>query len=138
MTACSSPAKRRAALSALSTSRLVKALVAIARAAWPETGAALLSVIMATVTAFPAGMTIGSLDHPELTPIERHFGISRGHIHHVDNAYGFTDRLAYETPIAGLYSASAGCHPAGSVIGAAGHNAAMRVLQDLDAKVARA
>jgi phytoene dehydrogenase-like protein len=31
----------------------------------------------------------------------------------------------------GLYSASAGCHPAGSVIGAAGHNAARRVLRDL-------
>jgi phytoene dehydrogenase-like protein len=39
--------------------------------------------------------------------------------------------LPYATPIAGLYSASAGTHPAGSVIGCAGHNAAMRVLRDL-------
>jgi phytoene dehydrogenase-like protein len=67
--------------------------------------------------------------HPQ--KIERHFGITRGHIHHVDNSFGFADRLPYATPIAGLYSASAGCHPAGSVIGAAGHNAAMRVLRDL-------
>ena len=68
-----------------------------------------------------------------LTPpkIEAHFGISRGHIHHVDNAFGFADRLPYATPLPGLYSCSAGCHPAGSVIGAAGHNAAMRVLKDL-------
>jgi phytoene dehydrogenase-like protein len=67
--------------------------------------------------------------HPK--KIEQHFGITRGHIHHVDNAFGFADRLPYATPIAGLYSCSAGCHPAGSVIGAAGHNAAERVLRDL-------
>ena len=63
--------------------------------------------------------------------IEKHFGITRGHIHHVDNQFGFADRLPYATPVAGLYSASAGTHPAGSVIGCAGHNAAMRVLRDL-------
>jgi phytoene dehydrogenase-like protein len=36
-----------------------------------------------------------------------------------------------------VYAASAGCHPAGSVIGAAGHNAAQRVLADLDLLTAR-
>jgi phytoene dehydrogenase-like protein len=68
-----------------------------------------------------------------LTPpkIEQHFGITGGHIHHVDNKRGFTDRLPYETPVQGLYFCSAGCHPAGSVIGAAGHNAANVVLQAL-------
>ena len=68
-----------------------------------------------------------------LTPpkIEKHFGITGGHIHHVDNKRGFTDRLPYETPVQGLYFCSAGCHPAGSVIGAAGHNAAGVVLQAL-------
>jgi len=63
--------------------------------------------------------------------IEQHFGITRGHIHHVDNSFGFSDRVPYQTPIQGLYMASAGCHPAGSVIGAAGHNAARRVLKDM-------
>jgi phytoene dehydrogenase-like protein len=63
--------------------------------------------------------------------IERHFGIKRGHIHHVDNAVPFADRMPYATGVDGLYAAGAGCHPAGSVIGAAGHNAAMRVLADL-------
>jgi phytoene dehydrogenase-like protein len=67
--------------------------------------------------------------HPK--KIEEYFGITNGHIHHVDNAFGFSGRLPYVTPIAGLYSCSAGCHPAGSVIGAAGHNAAQRVLKDL-------
>jgi phytoene dehydrogenase-like protein len=68
-----------------------------------------------------------------LTPpkIESHFGISRGHIHHVDNKFGFAERLPYETPIGGLFFCSAGCHPAGSVIGAAGHNAAKLVIDAL-------
>ena len=67
--------------------------------------------------------------HPK--KIEQHFGITNGHIHHVDNSFGFSDRLPYAQPIPGLYSASAGTHPAGSVIGCAGHNSAMRVLQDM-------
>jgi phytoene dehydrogenase-like protein len=67
--------------------------------------------------------------HPK--KVESYFGITHGHIHHVDNAFGFADRLPYRTPVDGLYSCSAGCHPAGSVIGAAGHNAAHAVLRDL-------
>jgi phytoene dehydrogenase-like protein len=68
-----------------------------------------------------------------LTPpgIERHFGITGGHIHHVDNSMSFTDRMPYATGVDGVYAGSAGCHPAGSVIGAAGHNAACRVLRDM-------
>ena len=34
--------------------------------------------------------------HPQ--KIEKHFGITRGHIHHVDNAFGFTDRVPYRDP----------------------------------------
>jgi phytoene dehydrogenase-like protein len=63
--------------------------------------------------------------------IEEHFGITGGHIHHVDNTVSFTDRMPYATGLPGLYAGSAGCHPAGSVIGAAGHNAARRILADL-------
>jgi phytoene dehydrogenase-like protein len=68
-----------------------------------------------------------------LTPpkIEDHFGITAGHIHHVDNRFGFADRLPYNVGVPGLYACGAGCHPAGSVIGAAGHNAAVEVLGDL-------
>lgn len=66
--------------------------------------------------------------HPEA--LEKKFGIRHGHIHHVDNTFAFADRLPYATPIAGLYSASAGCHPAGSVIGAAGHNCAAHILEN--------
>ncbi|GIF10428.1 phytoene desaturase family protein [Actinoplanes teichomyceticus] len=68
-----------------------------------------------------------------LTPpgIEKHFGITGGHIHHVDNTVAFDRRMPYFTGLDGLYAGSAGTHPAGSVIGAAGHNAAVRVLADL-------
>ncbi|MEO8765611.1 MAG: NAD(P)/FAD-dependent oxidoreductase [Ginsengibacter sp.] len=68
--------------------------------------------------------------HPK--KIESHFGITLGHIHHVDNSFGFSDRLPYVTPVQGVYSASAGTHPGGSVIGCAGHNAAIRLLKDLN------
>jgi len=67
--------------------------------------------------------------HPQ--KIEQYFGISHGHIHHIDNGFGFADRLPHRTPIAGLYSASAGTHPAGSVIGCAGYLAARECLRDL-------
>ena len=82
---------------------------------------------------FAPGTTDLVVDTFALTPpkIEAHFGMTRGHIHHVDNTFGFADRLPYTTPVGGLYSCSAGTHPAGSVIGCAGHNAAMRVLRDL-------
>ena len=69
--------------------------------------------------------------------IERHFGITRGHIHHVDNGFGFADRLPHATPIAGAYSCSAGTHPAGSVIGSAGYIASGRALADLGLTAAR-
>ncbi len=74
-------------------------------------------------------------DQFTLTPqgIESHFGITGGHIHHVDNTVSLDARMPYFTGLDGLYAGSAGCHPAGSVIGAAGHNAAQRILTDLSA-----
>jgi phytoene dehydrogenase-like protein len=40
-------------------------------------------------------------------------------------------RLArYATPVGGLYLCGAGTHPGGGVMGACGHNAAMRILRD--------
>ena len=67
--------------------------------------------------------------HPK--KIESYFGIRGGHIHHVDNTVAFNQRMPYATGLDGLYAGSAGTHPAGSVIGAGGHNAATRILRDL-------
>jgi phytoene dehydrogenase-like protein len=40
------------------------------------------------------------------------------------------DLAGYATPVRGLYLCGAGTHRGGGVIGASGHNAAMRVLAD--------
>jgi phytoene dehydrogenase-like protein len=100
---------------------------------WPAEEARYVQHLLGICDRFAPGTSSLVADVFALPPpkVEQHFGITRGHIHHVDNAFGFSDRLPYTTPVQGLYSCSAGCHPAGSVIGAAGHNAAERVLRDL-------
>ena len=100
---------------------------------WEDEEGRYVKHLLSIADQFAPGFSNSVVDVFTLTPkkIEQHFGISYGHIHHVDNTFGFDQRMPYATPIAGLYSCSAGCHPAGSVIGAAGHNAAMRVLKDL-------
>ncbi|MGQ0847325.1 MAG: phytoene desaturase family protein [Sporichthyaceae bacterium] len=82
---------------------------------------------------FAPGTSASVVDVLALPPpaIETRFGIAGGHIHHVDNTMAFDARMPYATGVPGLYAGSAGCHPAGSVIGAAGHNSARRILADL-------
>src|SRR5260370_13495273 len=38
--------------------------------------------------------------------IEKHFGITRGHIHHADNSFGFSDPLPSPSPLAPLPSSA--------------------------------
>jgi phytoene dehydrogenase-like protein len=92
-----------------------------------------LARLLAICDRYAPGTSELVVDTMPLPPdrIESHFGITGGHIHHVDNTFSFTDRMPYATGVPGLYAGSAGCHPAGSVIGAAGHNAARRILSDL-------
>jgi phytoene dehydrogenase-like protein len=89
--------------------------------------------LLAVCDRFAPGTTASVIDVHALPPprIAEHFGITGGHIHHVDNTFAFDTRMPYATGVPGLYAGSAGCHPAGSVIGAAGHNAAARILRDL-------
>jgi phytoene dehydrogenase-like protein len=100
---------------------------------WENEEARYVDHLLNIADQFAPGFKNSVVDVFPLTPkkIEQHFGITFGHIHHVDNTFGFDQRMPYATPIAGLYSCSAGCHPAGSVIGSAGHNAAVRILSDL-------
>jgi phytoene dehydrogenase-like protein len=100
---------------------------------WDKEEARYVQQLLSVCDRFAPGTSDLVQEYFALTPpkIEQHFGISRGHIHHVDNKLGFTERLPYETPVQGLYFCGAGCHPAGSVIGAAGHNSARVVLQAL-------
>jgi len=103
---------------------------------WDEQESRYVRHLFDIAEQFAPGFTASVVDTFTLTPrkIEQHFGIRYGHIHHVDNTFGFDRRMPYATPVDGLYSCSAGCHPAGSVMGCAGHNAANRILKDLGIK----
>jgi phytoene dehydrogenase-like protein len=105
----------------------------IAGSSWDAERARYVEKLLAICDRFAPGTSDLVADTFALAPpdIEAHFGMTRGHIHHVDNAVSFADRMPYFTGISGLYAGGAGCHPAGSVIGAAGHNVAMRVLADV-------
>jgi phytoene dehydrogenase-like protein len=100
---------------------------------WDEALEPYVTQLLSIADRFAPGTSELVADVFALTPpgIESHFGITGGHIHHVDNAIAFADRVPYATGLPGLYAGSAGCHPAGSVIGAAGWNSAHRVLADL-------
>lgn len=104
----------------------------LAEGTWDEKRDEYAAHAIGIADRFAPGTAAAVADVFALAPpdIERHFGITGGHIHHVDNGVGFADRVPYSWGN-GIYAASAGCHPAGSVIGAAGHNAAQRVLVDL-------
>lgn len=104
-----------------------------AGASWEAQVDGYVDRMLAICERYAPGTSALVADVVPLTPpgIEARFGITGGHIHHVDNTVSFTDRMPYATGLDGLYAGSAGCHPAGSVIGAAGHNVARRILADL-------
>lgn len=104
----------------------------LAEGTWDERRDEYAQQVIGIADRFAPGTADAVADVFTLAPpdIERHFGITGGHIHHVDNGVALADRVPYGWG-GGVYAASAGCHPAGSVIGAAGHNAAQRVLADL-------
>ncbi|MGQ0464570.1 MAG: phytoene desaturase family protein [Sporichthyaceae bacterium] len=104
-----------------------------AGSSWTAEQANYVAHLLEICDTFAPGTSAGVVDTFPLPPpgIASHFGISGGHIHHVDNTVAFDARMPYATGVPGLYAGSAGCHPAGSVIGAAGHNSARRILADL-------
>jgi phytoene dehydrogenase-like protein len=105
----------------------------LAGASWDQEAERYAKHLLEIADLFAPGVSSLVTDWQILHPkkIEEHFGISYGHIHHIDNSFGFADRLPHRTPVPGLYSASAGTHPAGSVIGCAGYLAAKECLRDL-------
>ncbi|MEV6849753.1 NAD(P)/FAD-dependent oxidoreductase [Actinoplanes sp. NPDC051411] len=105
----------------------------LAGTTWDAALPGYITQLLAICDRYAPGTSDLVADMMPLTPpgIEEHFGITGGHIHHVDNTVAFNERMPYFTGLDGLYAGSAGAHPAGSVIGAAGHNAARRILKDL-------
>ncbi|MFO0616473.1 MAG: NAD(P)/FAD-dependent oxidoreductase [Polyangiaceae bacterium] len=100
---------------------------------WEDQAEAYAKKLLAICDRFAPGTSDLVVDMFPLTPtgIERHFGITRGHIHHIDNAYAFDERVPHRLGAPGLYSASAGTHPGGAVIGSAGYIAAKALLADM-------
>ncbi|GAA2622913.1 phytoene desaturase family protein [Paractinoplanes durhamensis] len=105
----------------------------LAGTTWADALPGYVQQLLAICDRYAPGTSDLVADVMPLTPpgIEEHFGITGGHIHHVDNTVAFDERMPYFTGVDGLYAGSAGTHPAGSVIGAAGHNVAQRILADL-------
>lgn len=101
---------------------------------WAAEEERLVRHVLAVLDAFAPGTSALVVDVFALSPkkLETHFGVTRGHVHHLDDALIFGDRLPYATPIGGLYACGAGCSPAGGVFGVAGHNAAKRVVADME------
>ncbi len=103
-----------------------------------ETGRAVFRErIMAVLEAHAPGIGRLVTASELLTPqdLETQFGFVGGNWHHGELAVEqmlflrpMIGAAQYETPIAGLFLASAGSHPGGGVSGAAGWNAAERIL----------
>jgi phytoene dehydrogenase-like protein len=105
----------------------------VAGSSWAREQDRYVDRLVDLVEAYAPGTRDLLVDVHALAPpgIREHFGISSANIMHVDNSIAFADRMPYATGVDGVYAGAAGCHPAGSVIGAAGHNAAVRILADL-------
>jgi phytoene dehydrogenase-like protein len=107
----------------------------VAGSSWAAERDGYVSVLLDLVERYAPGTRDLLVDVSALAPpdIRDHFGITSANIMHVDNSFAFDERMPYATGVPGVYAGAAGCHPAGSVIGAAGHNAARRLLTDLAA-----
>jgi phytoene dehydrogenase-like protein len=93
------------------------------------------------VDEFCPGFSSSVIGYDALSPLdlERVFGLHRGSIshgaftlHQVGYGRPMPGYSSHRTPLKGLYLASAGCHPGGGVMGAAGHNCAQVVLSDIN------
>jgi phytoene dehydrogenase-like protein len=106
----------------------------LAGSTWAAEEERLLGTVLDRLEAFAPGLRQRVVDASVLSPrkLETELGVTRGHLNHVDDALLFGDRLAYTTPIGSLYACGAGCAPAGGAFAIAGHNAAKRVIADLE------
>ena len=107
---------------------------------WDQRREELGDSVVRKIGAYAPGFADSIIARRVLTPLdlERTFGITEGNIFHGDLSL---DQLffmrplpgwsQYRTPVAGLYLCGAGTHPGGGVTGAPGHNAAQRILRDL-------
>ena len=91
-----------------------------------------------TIAQYAPGIREQIVHREFLTPhdLEQNFRVTGGHWHHTEFAIDQLlmmrptyEAAQYSTPIPGLFLCSAGCHPGGGLMGAAGHNAAREILR---------
>ena len=107
---------------------------------WDDLRESYADQVMDCIAEYAPNIRSIILDRQVLTPldIERVYGLTGGNIFHGAMALDqiFVSRpvlgwAQYATPIENLYLCGAGSHPGGGVMGAAGHNAARKILADL-------
>jgi phytoene dehydrogenase-like protein len=105
---------------------------------WTARREAFLARVLARLEAHAPGIERSIVASELLTPkdLESRYGLVGGDWHHgelgVDQFYMLrpvAGAQRHETPLPGLWLAGAGCHPGGGVSGAAGFNAAGRILK---------
>jgi phytoene dehydrogenase-like protein len=99
---------------------------------------ALSERVIDTLERYAPGIR-GQIVHREmLTPfdLEQTHNVTGGHWHHTEFSMDQIlmmrptyEAAQYSTPIPGLYLCSAGSHPGGGLMGAAGHNAAQEIMK---------
>lgn len=111
----------------------------LAGTTWAAEEERFLSEVLSVIESFAPGVRELVVDAQVLHPkkLETQLGITRGHLHQIDDAILFGDRLPHGTALSGLYACGAACAPAGSALGAAGWNAAKRVLADMELALER-
>jgi phytoene dehydrogenase-like protein len=104
---------------------------------WESNRDAFLQDVLARLESFAPGISASIIAHDLKTPLdlETQFGLPGGHWHHGELAIDqllmlrpVAGAARYAMPVEGVYLCGAGCHPGGSVTGAAGYNAARAVL----------
>ena len=104
---------------------------------WDARRDAFADAAVQAISRYAPGLPDRIVARQILTPvdIERDFRMAGGHWHHGDLAFDQMLMLRpvpgwaqYDSPLPGLYLCGAGAHPGGGVMGAAGMNAARRIL----------
>jgi phytoene dehydrogenase-like protein len=102
---------------------------------WDQHRKAAADCALGSLARFCSNIPDAVIDAEALGPpdIEKKVGLTGGHIFQGEclPPYMWSNRLAYRTPMPGVYLCGACTHPGGSVIAINGRNAAMAVLADL-------
>ncbi len=106
----------------------------LAEGAWPERRAEAEARLIDYVNEYIPNFKSAIKESMLFTPwdLERRKALPNGSIRHIDvlpDRQFLTDRVPYETPIAGMWMCGCSTHPSGEVSGANGHNCANAILR---------